>query len=147
MAPYCNYTFSAYLARSHAPSQASPPTPSTLYYSLNMGLVHLVALQAYCPAMRTTAEQPCLAPGSPQAAWLAADLARVDRALTPWVVVAWHQPFANSNKAHPMATEGAPIQAALEPILAAAGGVDLAFSGCAHDAFARAPPPPPYHSI
>jgi hypothetical protein len=111
---------------------AAQPTPANLYYSVDIGLLHLVALQGYCPDMKSTATQPCLAPGSPQAAWLAADLAAVDRRRTPWVVVAWHQPYVNSNRAHPMATEGRPIREALEPLLAAAGGADLALSGHVH---------------
>ena len=137
--PYCNYTLTAYLARRRGlpaagggRSPAAQPTAANLYYSVDMGMVHLVVLQAYCPDMKTTRAQPCLAPGSPQAAWLAADLARVDRGATPWVVAAWHQPFVNSNTAHRMATEGAPVQAALEPLLVAAGGVDLALAGHVH---------------
>ena len=104
--PYCNYTFSAYLARRRGLPVAGGRDPaaaasaSNQYYSVDLGMVHLVVLQAYCPDMRTTSEQPCLANGTPQAKWLAADLARVDRAKTPWVVAAWHQPFVNSNTAH-----------------------------------------------
>ena len=136
--PFCNYTLAAYLARRRGlpvaggADPAAAPTAANLYYSVDLGLVHLVVLQSYCPAMQATSAQPCLAPGSPQAAWLAADLARVDRRATPWVVAAWHQPFVNSNTAHGMATEGAPLQAALEPLLAAAGGVDLALAGHVH---------------
>ena len=159
--PYCNYTFTSYLARTHTPKPFAdlPRTADTLYYSFSTGLLHVVALQGYCPAMKTTAQQPCLAPGSPQALWLAADLAAVNRAVTPWVVVAIHQraspkrappatglashphppflllppssAFVNSNKAHSMATEGAPVQAALEALLYQYK-VDVLLSGHVH---------------
>jgi len=38
--------------------------------------------------------------------WLKADLAAVDRSVTPWVFVGFHQPYVNSNTAHPIQTEG-----------------------------------------
>ena len=130
--PYCNYTFQSYLARTHSPSAGgATPTADTLYYSINLGLMHVVMLQGYCTAMKTTAQQPCLARGSAQLAWLQDDLARVNRSATPWVIVAFHQPYVNSNTAHSRATEGAPMQAALEDTLHA-GGVDLVLSGHVH---------------
>jgi acid phosphatase type 7 len=131
VAPFCNYTFAAYLTRFHPPSASGVPDANSLFYSVNMGLVHLVMLQGYCPSMKTTLQQPCLAPGSAQIAWLTSDLKRVDRAITPWVVVAFHQPFVNSNMAHSMATEGAPMQAAIESLLYGFK-VDLVLSGHVH---------------
>ena len=41
-------------------------------------------------------------------------------ATTPWVVVVFHQPFLNSNTAHAIAVEGAPVQQAVEALLYAA---------------------------
>lgn len=34
--------------------------------------------------------------GADQLAWLLNDLARVNRAVTPWVTVSWHQPPVRS---------------------------------------------------
>jgi hypothetical protein len=39
---------------------------SQLYYSYDVGPVHFIALQGYCPEMSSWATQPCLAAGSPQ---------------------------------------------------------------------------------
>ena len=129
--PYCNYTFQSYLARVHSPSASGAPTADTLYYSTNIGMMHVVMLQGYCTAMKTTREQPCLAQGSAQLLWLQEDLRRVNRTATPWVLVGFHQPYVNSNVAHSRATEGAPMQAAVEDALNA-GGVDLVLSGHVH---------------
>lgn len=100
-----------------------------LYYSLDYGLAHVVFLQGYCPAMRTYAVTPCLGPGTPQAMWLAADLAAVNRALTPWVIILIHQPWMNSNWAHRISLEGVEIQAVLEDLVQSA---DLVISGHVH---------------
>lgn len=35
-----------------------------------------------------------------QYAWLEKDLARVDRAVTPWLVATWHPPWYNSYASH-----------------------------------------------
>ena len=59
--------------------------------------------------MWTVRTQPCLAEGSPQMDWLTKDLAAVDRTVTPWVIAVFHQPYVNSNEAHSMETEGAPL--------------------------------------
>jgi hypothetical protein len=75
--------------------------------------------------------QPCLAEGSPQMNWLTKDLATVDRSKTPWVVAVFHQPYVNSNDAHSMDTEGAPMQKAVEDVLNQYS-VDLVFSGHVH---------------
>ena len=75
--------------------------------------------------------QPCLAEGSPQMDWLTKDLATVDRTVTPWVIAVFHQPYVNSNEAHSMETEGAPMQKAVEEVLNTYK-VDLVFSGHVH---------------
>ena len=86
--------FLAYRSRYHMPNAG--PTASDLYYSFDVGLVHVVMVAGYCPAMTSTRTQPCLAPDSAQLAWLISDLAAVNRALTPWIVVAFHEPFSES---------------------------------------------------
>ena len=58
-----------------------------------------------------------------QMQWLQADLAKVDREQTPWLIAMWHTPWYTSNHHHPM-TEGAQMRASMEHILyqARAGG-------------------------
>lgn len=119
--------FTAYKARFF-----NPPLPGTgkteLYYSFNSGLVHWVMVAGYCTEMKSVSTQPCLAPGSPELKWLQRDLASVDKSVTPWTFVVFHQPYMNSNTAHDIASEGAPMQQAIEDTLYNAK-VDMVFSG------------------
>lgn len=43
--------------------------------------------------------------GAAQLSWLLNDLARVNRAVTPWIIVTWHQPVVSAPalNAHPCA--------------------------------------------
>ena len=121
------FSFLSYVSRYRTPAGSNA---SRLYYSLDYGLMHVIYLAGYCVEMRDWASaNPCLAPGSAQMVWLAADLLHVNRSATPWVVVLIHQPFYNSNDAHSMAVEGAPVQAALEDAIQ---GTDLVLSGHVH---------------
>lgn len=58
-----------------------------------------------------------------------ADLAKVDRKKTPWLVAVLHAPWYNSNVAHQ--GEGAAMMAVLEPVLYSAK-VDIMFAGHVH---------------
>ena len=71
------------------------------YYSYDVGLVHYVMLNTY--------NTYCSGPGCPQYEFLAADLASVDRSVTPWIVVTMHAPTYNSNVKHPQGTEIATV--------------------------------------
>ena len=95
--------------------QARGPGNGT-WYSLEAGMVHWVFVSGY----------ETFTAGSPQYAWLQADLASVNRKVTPWLVVVFHEPYANSNYAHQ--GEGNALMAALESLFDAAG-TDLVFSG------------------
>lgn len=53
----------------------------------------------------------------------------MDRGRTPWLLVLFHVPWYNSNKAHQC--EGDDMKAAMEPLLHAAG-VDVMFAGHVH---------------
>jgi 3',5'-cyclic AMP phosphodiesterase CpdA len=57
------------------------------------------------------------------------DLAGVNRALTPWLVLMWHTPFYNSNSHHQLEAE--PMRVAIEERLVRAG-VNLVISGHVH---------------
>ena len=124
-------TFATFMARMRGPHSAAANNVDALYHSLNVGLVHVIFLNAYCSQLRSYMVFPnaCLAPGSAQAAWLKADLAAVDKQLTPWTVVVEHAPYYNSASYHANATEGYIIQAALEDQL---HDVDIVIHGHVH---------------
>ena len=61
----------------------APATAATPWYSLDIGLVHLIALST----------EHDFSTGSPQLAWLVADLAAVNRSRTPWVIAGLHRPM------------------------------------------------------
>lgn len=122
-------SFTAYKARFDNPAVDGE---KQLYYSFNAGLAHWIMVAGYCPEMTTVYTQPCLAPDSPQMAWLKKDLESVDSSVTPWVFVVFHQPYVNSNTAHSMSSEGAPMEAAIETVLYESGVVDVVFSGHVH---------------
>ena len=79
-----------------------------LFYSYEVGGVHVLALSAYEDT----------SPTSPQTLFLERDLAAVNRTRTPWVVCAWHPPVYNSNTKHYLEHEA--FRLAYEPLLLAA---------------------------
>ena len=64
--------------------------------------------------------------GYDQFNWFLNDIARVNRAVTPWVIVAWHQPPYNSYSTHYKEFECGRLQ--IEPYLYA-NGVDIVLHG------------------
>ena len=66
--------------------------------------------------------------GYDQFNWFLNDIARVNRAVTPWVIVAWHQPPYNSYSTHYKEFECGRQQ--IEPYLYA-NGVDIVLHGAA----------------
>jgi hypothetical protein len=122
------YSFDAYLNRFD-----NPPVNGKreLYYSVDVGLAHWVMVTGYCKETKVSSVMPCLNDGTDQRAWLMNDLASVDRSVTPWVFVVFHQPYMNSNTHHDIASEGESMQHAIEDILYN-GKVDVVFSGHVH---------------
>lgn len=59
-------------------------TADAPWYSFSMGLAHFVFM--------STEHNFTL--GSPQYAWIEADLRAVNRSLTPWIVFIGHRPYA-----------------------------------------------------
>jgi len=110
--------FVAYKARYATPTNASR-SGTPLYYSYDTPSAHVVMLGTYAD----------WGPSSPQRAWLAADLAGLDRARTPWLVVGMHAPWYSSNTAHLDEVEG--MRVSLEPLLLE-HGADLVFTGHVH---------------
>ena len=82
-------------------------TRNNLFYSFDVGSVHFVMLSS----------EHDLGDGSAQLAWLAADLAAVDRSRTPFVLVGLHRPVYTSTKLGIKLPETKGQQAALEPLL------------------------------
>lgn len=100
------------------PYQESGST-SNLYYSFEVAGTHVIMLGSY---VEFDAE-------SDQYRWLQADLAKIDRKKTPWVVVLLHAPWYNTNTAHQ--GEGESMRQAMEELLYNAR-VDVVFAGHVH---------------
>ncbi|KAK4576180.1 hypothetical protein RGQ29_026929 [Quercus rubra] len=110
--------FESYNARWKMPFEESGSS-SNLYYSFEVAGVHVIMLGSY-----TDYDEQ-----SDQFSWLKADLSKVDRTKTPWLLVLFHVPWYNSNKAHK--GEGDGMMAAMESLLYAAS-VDMVLSGHVH---------------
>lgn len=87
--------FKPYLHRFLTPYLASEST-SPLWYAIRRASAHIIVLSTYSAHEKYT----------PQWTWLRNELERVDRKLTPWLIVLMHAPWYNSNTAHYMEGEG-----------------------------------------
>lgn len=116
--PLMEDSFKSYNSRWKMPYEESASS-SNLFYSFEVAGVHVIMLGSY-----TDYDED-----SDQYSWLKADLSKVDRGRTPWLLVLFHVPWYNSNKAHQC--EGDDMKAAMEPLLHAAG-VDVMFAGHVH---------------
>lgn len=117
-------TFNAYQHRFRMPAEESShglAINGNYWYSFDVAGVHVIVLNAYDDTFE----------GSPQYAWLEADLKQVDRTRTPWVITGSHCPWYNSNKAHHNEKQAVAMRAAMEPLYATYG-VDIAFAGHVH---------------
>lgn len=92
-----------------------------LYYSFNAGPIHIINICSFFPGGWGAQ--------SAQNAWVDADLAAIDRAVTPWVMVMVHAPMYNSNSQHQM--DGENSRKAYEAKFQAAG-VTAVFAGHVH---------------
>jgi acid phosphatase type 7 len=121
-----------------AAALAKPP----FWYSFEYGMAHVVVVNTETDFTSAPDESggsagfktgPFGASGQ-QLAFLAADLAAVDRAVTPWVVVAGHRPWYTTSGGSPCG----PCQDAFEPLFYKYG-VDLAIFGHVHNSQRFAP--------
>jgi len=112
-----------FLAYRNRNSPSLPQNGGLFWYSFNFGPIHFLAFDI---------DQPYEA-GTPQYVWMMADLAAIDRAVTPWVVAYNHFPLMCSNLFWcPGALK---FQAVWEPIFnAPATKVDLTYAGHVHAA-------------
>ena len=130
----------AYRARYPSPHVRSK-SPSPDWWSLDVGLAHVIGVSSYAPAgERREVRSLRQANGmerfgldgdvaTSMRRWLINDLAAVDRAKTPWVVVMFHVPWYNSNRGH--FREAERHRWALERVLYD-GGVDFVLNGHVH---------------
>ncbi|XP_062018042.1 purple acid phosphatase 18-like isoform X2 [Rosa rugosa] len=116
--PFLKDGFESYNSRWKIPYKESGSS-SNLYYSFEVAGAHIIMLGSY-----TDYDEY-----SDQYKWLKADLSKVDRQKTPWLLVLFHVPWYNSNKAHQ--GEGDSMMAAMEPLLYAASA-DIVFAGHVH---------------
>ncbi|CAM6105611.1 unnamed protein product [Calypogeia fissa] len=98
---------------------ASCLSPSPLFYSTNVGPVHIISINSYVSLAKYT----------PQYTWLEADLRRVKRSVTPWVIIIVHAPWYNTYNAHYL--EGEVMRTAVE-YFARKYRVDAIFAGHVH---------------
>ncbi|KAJ8754113.1 hypothetical protein K2173_002011 [Erythroxylum novogranatense] len=110
--------FKAYNARWPMPYEESGSS-SNLYYSFEVAGAHVIMLGSYAD----------FDGDSHQYKWLEADLGRIDRKMTPWVVVLLHAPWYNTNTAHQ--GEGESMRESMEELLYKAR-VDVVFAGHVH---------------
>lgn len=96
-----------------------PASDAALYYSVDVGPAHIIALSSFSAYNQ----------GSAQYNWLQADLAAFNRTRTPWMILVAHAPWYCSNAVH--TNDGLLMRLTLEPMLYAAG-LDIAFWGHVH---------------
>ncbi|CAL4890661.1 unnamed protein product [Urochloa decumbens] len=89
------------------------------WYSVKLGSAHVIVLASYSAYGKYT----------PQWTWLQEELKRVDRKVTPWLVVLMHSPWYNSNGYHYM--EGETMRVQFERWLVDAKA-DLVLAGHVH---------------
>ncbi|KDD75912.1 hypothetical protein H632_c440p0 [Helicosporidium sp. ATCC 50920] len=100
-----------------APAYGNSPSP--LFYSMDVGPMHIIFLSSYAPYDSD----------SDQVRWLTHDLSSVNRSKTPWVMVSIHAALYNSYLSHYQEAECARL--AFEPLFLRYG-VDLVVSGHVH---------------
>ncbi|XP_044507457.1 purple acid phosphatase 22-like [Mangifera indica] len=110
--------FKAYNARWRMPYEESRSS-SNLYYSFDVAGTHIIMLGSYADFDSDSAQYK----------WLEADLSKINRRKTPWVVALLHAPWYNTNTAHQ--GEGESMRKSMEELLYKAR-VDVVFAGHVH---------------
>ncbi|KAJ7569040.1 hypothetical protein O6H91_01G059000 [Diphasiastrum complanatum] len=110
--------FKPFLSRYPTPYFSSDST-SPLWYSIRRASAHIIVLSSYSAYGKYT----------PQWVWLQAELTKVDRTKTPWLIVLMHLPMYNSNTYHYM--EGETFRVQFESWFVNAK-VDIIFAGHVH---------------
>lgn len=98
---------------------AASGSSSPLWYSQNVGPMHIAFVTSYAPYDQSSA----------QYTWLESDLANVNRTETPWLIVVFHAPWYTSYKSHYMEANCHRLDT---ETLLYENGVDLVFNGHVH---------------
>eukprot|EP00511_Aplanochytrium_stocchinoi_P012425 CAMPEP_0204877210 /NCGR_PEP_ID=MMETSP1348-20121228/48070_1 /ASSEMBLY_ACC=CAM_ASM_000700 /TAXON_ID=215587 /ORGANISM="Aplanochytrium stocchinoi, Strain GSBS06" /LENGTH=564 /DNA_ID=CAMNT_0052034059 /DNA_START=87 /DNA_END=1778 /DNA_ORIENTATION=+ len=104
------------------------------YYSVDVGLCHLIVLNTYdtnSEMVETVDKNGLRRIISLQQKFLEDDLVKVDRKVTPFLIVFMHGPFYNSNEAHHNEVATKSMKEWVEPILYR-HKVDVVFAGHVH---------------
>lgn len=110
---------------SHSPQTRFPAnaaasgSDSPLWYSQNVGPMHITFITSYAPYDQASA----------QYAWLESDLANVNRTETPWLIVVFHAPWYTSYRSHYMEVNCHRLDT---ETLLYENGVDLVLNGHVH---------------
>ncbi|KAG6505848.1 hypothetical protein ZIOFF_038214 [Zingiber officinale] len=110
--------FKPFTHRYHVPYISSGST-APFWYSLKLGSAHIIVLASYSAYGKYT----------PQYSWLEAELPKVNRTETPWLIVLVHSPWYNSYNYHFM--EGESMRVMFEQWFVQYK-VDVVFSGHVH---------------
>ncbi|ONK64684.1 uncharacterized protein A4U43_C07F28800 [Asparagus officinalis] len=110
--------FKPYRHRYHVPYKASGST-SPFWYSIRRASAHIIVLASYSAYGKYT----------PQYKWLEAELPKVNRTETPWLIVLLHSPWYNSYNYHYM--EGESMRVMFESWFVKYK-VDVVFAGHVH---------------
>ncbi|KAE9447282.1 hypothetical protein C3L33_20794, partial [Rhododendron williamsianum] len=92
-------TFKPFSHRYHTPYRAANST-SSFWYSIKRASAYIIVLSSYSAYGKYT----------PQYLWLQAELPKVNRSETPWLIVLMHAPWYNSNSYHYMEGETMRVQ-------------------------------------
>ncbi|KAF0693822.1 Aste57867_15242 [Aphanomyces stellatus] len=115
--------YTGYLKRVVTPISDAAKKAFKTHYSYNFGSIHAVFLNDYSGYMgldKVVGTPEWLAVRQEQIDWFKADLAAVDREVTPWVIVFKHNPFYNTWGDH---------QCQCGPTLFEIGDVDACWKG------------------
>ncbi|GMH13465.1 hypothetical protein Nepgr_015306 [Nepenthes gracilis] len=113
-----NKPFKPFSHRYHTPYEASDST-APFWYSIKRASAYIIVLSSYSAYATYT----------PQYQWLEAELPKVNRSETPWLIVLMHSPWYNSNYYHYM--EGETMRVLYEPWFVKYK-VDVVFAGHVH---------------
>ncbi|KAH7281039.1 hypothetical protein KP509_36G026900 [Ceratopteris richardii] len=111
-------TFKSFVHRLKTPYEASQSS-SPLWYAIQRGPAYIIVLSSYSPFVKYT----------PQYNWLRAELKKVDRTKTPWLIVLMHIPLYNTNSVHYL--EGEAMRVVFESWFVQYK-VDIVFAGHVH---------------
>ncbi|KAF0696718.1 Aste57867_12545 [Aphanomyces stellatus] len=89
---FCTENCVGYLRRAATPISKASADALRTYYSINVGLVHLVFQDDYMGSSEAIGSDAWLNEGETMLSWFKQDLSRVNRQVTPYVVVVKHNP-------------------------------------------------------